>query len=275
MTEQRTVTRRGRPRKTDRDLGDGKSIVVALDRGLRALIFLADSGGATLTEISLNTNTPVATTHRILATLRQRGMAQYDDATGKWTIGPQAYRVGATYRESHNLLEVALPVLQAISKETGETSNLAIEDNGELVYLIQVESENPIRASMKNGAANHLNTSGVGKVILAYMPKSRLHHILQSTHLARQTPNSITERTDFIAELARIRQQGWGLDNEERFAGMRCVAAPVFDPAGSIIAGVSISGPSARFPDEALKDLSQCVIRAAQEITDGLSPSSI
>lgn len=147
---------------------------------------------------------------------------------------------------------------------------MAIEDNGELLYLIQVESDNPIRASLKNGTASNFNTSGVGKVLLANMDKTRLNQILQSTPLVRLTPNSITVRADFNAELSRIRRQGWALDDEERSTGMRCIAAPVFDPTGDIIAGVSISGPSTRFPDKALPDLSRTVIEAAKNITDRL-----
>lgn len=111
MTEQRDVKHRGRPRKSVSNLTDQKSTVVALDRGLRTLIFLAGSGRATLSEISQNTSTPIATTHRILDTLRQRGMAKQDVTTGIWSVGPQAYRVGTSYRESYNLLEMAKPVM--------------------------------------------------------------------------------------------------------------------------------------------------------------------
>lgn len=274
MSKQHTAKRRGRPKNSDGDSGHGQSTILALDRGLRALVFLADSGGATLTEVSRNANTPVATTHRILSTLQQRGMAKLDTASGKWEVGPQAYRVGAAYQDSYNLLEVAGPVMQEMSKETGETSNLAIEDNGELVYLFQVESNNPIRASLKNGATSYFHTSGVGKVIMAHMDEQKLDSILKTQEFVRQTPNSVTSKTAFITELLKIRCQGWAMDDEERFVGMRCIAAPVFDPVGSIIAGVSISGPSSRFPDDLLAGLANTVVLAAKSISQRLSSRS-
>ena len=271
MSEPRKTLRRGRPKAAGLGPDRNKSTVLALDRGLRAMIYLADSGGATLTEISKDTKTPVATCHRILATLQLRGMAKFVEATGRWRVGPQAYLVGQRYRESYDLLRLATPIMQRISKETGETSNLAVEDNGELLYLAQVESDNPIRASIKNGTDNHFNTSGVGKVIMAFMDKPRLNQLLQSLKLVRQTANSITERSDLEAELTLVRQRGWALDNEERFPGLRCIAAPVFDPTGGIVAGISISGPSVRFPDDELPVLAKSVTLAAQEISDRLS----
>jgi len=270
MSENPTVSRRGRPKKADRATGDGKSTVLALDRGLRALIYLADSGGATLTETSQATKIPVATCYRILATLQGRAMTKYVETTGTWEVGPQAYLVGMSYRGNYDLLQIATPIMNRMSKETGETSNLAIEDEGELLYLAQVESDNPVRASIKNGAGNHFNTSGVGKVIMAFMDRTKLTHLLQSKTLARQTEKSISDRSEFLAELALIRRRGWALDDEERFMGMRCIAGPVFDPAGNIIAGVSISGPSTRFPDEKLPEFAGNVTAAAREISDRL-----
>lgn len=274
MSQHRIAPRRGRPKKPNRDPGDGKSTVLALDRGLRALLYIADCDGATLTGISKETDIPVATCHRLLATLGQRGMAKYIEATGEWEVGPQAYRVGLSYRKNDNLLQVATPIMQRMSKETGETSNVAVEDDGELLYLAQVESDNPVRASIKNGAGNHFNTSGVGKVIMAFMDQTKLNHLLQSKPLARQTENSICERSAFIDELVLIKRRGWALDDEERFAGMRCIAGPVFDPSGGIVAGVSISGPSTRFPDQNLSKLADSVTSAAREISDRLKTAA-
>lgn len=274
MPEQSPSRRRGRPRKNDAGPIDGKTTVLALDRGLRALVFLAESGGASLTDISRNVETPVATMHRILATLRQRGMAGYDADSGIWSVGPQAYRVGAAYRQSHNLLEIASQVMERMSKETGETSNLAIEDEGNLLYLIQVESDNPIRASIKNGTTAYFHTSGVGKAMMAYMDQARLDRILDSQALVRQTPKTITDADELLGELARVRQRGWALDDEERFLGMRCIAAPVFDQLGQVVAGVSVSGPSSRFSDEAMDDLVQSVVGGARHISDRLRDAS-
>lgn len=273
MIEKKTTTRRGRPKAADRTQDSAGSTVLALDRGLNALIFLADKRRATLTEISRGTNTPVATAHRILTTLQQRGMASLNEKDGNWSVGVQAFRIGNAYEASSNLMAAATPVMEELSQLTGETANLAIEDGGELLYLIQVESNNPIRASLKNGAASYFHTSGVGKALLAHKDATQLDRFLKGRSLVRQTSKSITDHEQLKSELGRIRELGWALDDEERYMGMRCIAAPVYDPLGQAIAGVSISGPSTRFPDDQLQNLAGKVQSAAGRISKALGSS--
>ncbi len=202
-------------------------------------------------------------------------MVVHDADRGKWRIGPQAYRVGCAFEEGSSLLDVAPSVMRALSKETGETVNLATEENGKLLYLMQVESENPIRASFKNGTDAFFHTSGVGKAIMAFMEEAVLDKFLVPLTLVRQTSNSITDKQLLKAELRVSRQRGWALDNEERFPGMRCIAAPVFDTLENVIAGVSISGPTNRFPDNKLERLAASVVKAANEITERLRNTSV
>jgi IclR family transcriptional regulator, acetate operon repressor len=273
MTEKQATIRRGRPKRTERDPDTAGPTILALDRGLNALIFLADNRNATLTEISRGTNTPVATAHRILTTLQQRGMVLFNEKEGNWTVGAQAFRVGNAYQAGSNLMAAATPVMEELSQLTGETANLAIEDSGELLYLIQVESNNPIRASLKNGAASYFHTSGVGKALLAYKDKTQLERFLKGRSLVRQTSKSITDHDLLKSELIRIKEMGWALDDEERYMGMRCIAAPVYDPLGQAMAGVSISGPSTRFPDDQLQNLASKVQNAAGRISKSLESS--
>lgn len=270
MTEQIAASRRGRPRLPSKQDKSGSSPVLALDRGIRVLIYLAESKAATLAEIAKDTAIPAATAHRILSTLQHRGMVAHDTDYGKWRIGPQAYRIGNAFEEGSNLLEVAPAVMRKLSKETGETANLAVEDGGKLLYLVQVESENPIRASIKNGTDAYFHTSGVGKVIMAFMDEDEIDGFLSPLSLISQTSNSITDRRHLKAELGKSRQRGWALDDEERFPGMRCIAAPVFDSLENVVAGVSISGPITRFPDTKLDALARSVVRAANEISKRL-----
>ncbi|WP_170486364.1 IclR family transcriptional regulator [Ruegeria sp. THAF57] len=270
MNEHKTANRRGRPRLKSNEENIGAPPVGALDRGIRVLIYIADTRSTTLAEISKVTQIPPATAHRLLTTLQQRGMVTHDVEQGKWRIGPQAYRIGSTFEEGSNLLEVAPPVMRVLSEETGETANLAIEEGGQLLYLTQVESDNPIRASFKNGTAAFFHTSGVGKAIMAFMDKDELESILTPLTLVSQTPNSITDIKELQEELRKSRHRGWTLDDEERFPGMRCIAAPVFDSLGKVVAGVSISGPITRFPDSKLETLAASVVKAATDISERL-----
>ncbi|CUH42669.1 IclR family transcriptional regulator [Ruegeria atlantica] len=274
MNETKKPLRRGRPRLKANEEKAEVSLVVALDRGIQVLICLADRRCATLAELAKITAIPAATAHRLLTTLQQRGMVIHDAEKGKWRIGPQSYRIGSTFEEGSNLLEVAPAVMRLLSEETGETANLAVEEGGLLLFLVQVESENPIRASFKNGTAAHFHTSGVGKAIMAFMNEAALESFLTPQILVQQTPNSITDAQELKAELCKTRERGWALDDEERFLGMRCIAAPIFDSLGKVVAGVSVSGPIARFPDHKLEGLATLVVKAAATISDKLTHSS-
>ncbi|WP_170607582.1 IclR family transcriptional regulator [Ruegeria arenilitoris] len=275
MNEHSSTTRRGRPRLKGNEVKSVNSPVVALDRGIRVLVFLADAKAATPAEIVKATEIPAPTVHRILNTLRQRGMVALDEEQGKWRIGPQSYRIGSTFEEGSSLLEAAPSVMRTLAKETGETANLAVQESGKLLYLIQIESENPIRASIKNGMAAYFHTSGVGKAIMAFMEEAELEELMAQLTLVRQTSNSIHDTQHLKAELLKSRQRGWALDDEERFLGMRCIAAPVFDSLENVVAGVSISGPITRFPDSKLEVLAGSVIEAANKISERLGNTSL
>lgn len=273
MTEQTPAARRGRPRRKPPMETTDVSPVMALDRGLRIFSCLADMRRASLSAISSETGIPAPTVHRALATLQNRGLVSQDGTDGKWRIGPQAYRIGNAFEPGSNLLEIAPPIMRALAAETGETANLAIENGGALLYLVQVESDNPIRASIKNGTTTRFHTSGVGKIIMAHMDAGRLETLLRKSKLEAQTPKSITDVAQLKHELQRCRAQGWAIDDEERFLGMRCIAAPIFDVLGRVIAGLSISGPTTRFPDDQLEAMAARVTRAAAQISNGLQQS--
>lgn len=261
--------RRGRPRKSAPD-ADGGAIVQALDRGLRALAILAESNGATLSQIAERTNTPAASVHRVLATLQARGMAEYSQPAGKWFVGPQAFRIGNAYLDRSNMVETAKPILERLAERSGETVNLAVEEDGSLVYIFQVESRNPIRAILKTGAMGDLHSSGIGKVLMAHMEDRQVARILDRRGLPRHTVHTITTLEGLRAEFATIRRRGWAMDNEERFIGMRCVAAPVFNSLGQVAAGISVSGPTPRFGDDRIAGFAAAVVQAAQVISEQL-----
>ncbi|MCA0873411.1 IclR family transcriptional regulator [Seohaeicola saemankumensis] len=269
-TEPKPKRRRGRPRKSETPTDKTEAPVLALDRGLRALTYLAESRGATLADIADNTRTPVATTYRILKTLQARGMAEYSELTGRWVVGSHAFHVGNAYLDRSNIVEIARATLGALAASTGETVNLAVEEDGNLVYVFQVESNNPVRAIIKNGETCYLHSSGIGKALMAYMDGFKVDQILTARGLPKHTHKTITSRDALRAEFESIRQQGWAIDDEERFIGMRCVAAPLFNSFGNAIAGISISGPTARFSDGEISAFSMAVTNSARLISEKL-----
>ncbi len=266
MMEPETQKRsRGRPRSLPSDTKANK--VQALDRGLLLLRALAKEGSATLTDIALQLGLPASSAHRILATLQKHAFVDFDNASQEWAIGIEAFRIGSSYLARTNLVEAAQKIMRPLMEETGETANLAIPDNGDVVFISQVETAKPIRAFFRPGTRSHMHASGTGKALLADLPQKDLEKILQNKGLPEFTPKTLTSPAALFADLEEIRRRGWSFDDEERYSGMRCVAAAIYNSFGEAIAGVSVSGPTVRFQDDTIAELGPKVRRAADEVT--------
>lgn len=267
MTE--TVKRpRGRPRKHPSEADN--SPVQALDRGLNILKLLATERDASLSDLAMRAGVPTSTAHRLLTTLQSHRFAEFDTANQHWMIGVEAYRIGSGFLNRINLVEAAQPFMQALVRETGETANLAIVDEGEVVFVRQIESPNPIRAFFRPGTRSQMHASGAGKALLAHCTRDDVEAILQKHGLQKFTNKTITKPAELFNELDDIRSRGWSFDDQERYLGMSCVAAPVFGPTETPLAAISISGPSARFSDQSLAEFSLVIRKSAQVLTQAL-----
>jgi len=256
---------RGRPRS--RDAGGAPEPIKALDRGIALLRLLAVEERATLTNIALEAELTPSSAYRILVTLQGHGLVEFDEASQEWSVGLEAFRIGTSYLARRGLLDVARPVMAELMRSSGETANLAIADTDEVVFVAQIESRHPVRAFHGPGSRGHLHSSGIGKALLAELAPDEVVARLSAKGLPRFTDRTLTDPAALADDLALTRARGWSLDDEERHAGMRCIAAVIFDAGGVAIAGVSISGPTARFADDALAALGTRVRSAADEIT--------
>ena len=240
--------------------------VRALTRALTLLRLLAaNSEGMSLTELSDAAGLPPSTTHRLLTTLEAERFVRADSHGGLWRIGVAAFFVGSAFARSRDKLTLTRPYLRRLMELTGETANLFVETDGEAVCIGQIESRHAMRAITGVGGRVQLHSSGAGKALLAFMDAERRRHLLATIDLPRETRSTITQASLLEAELARIRQRGFAIDDEEHALGLRCVAAPLFDELGHAVAAISVSGPSARVPRSRLPALGRLVSRVAEE----------
>lgn len=256
---------RGRPRGSG-----GKApatAVQALDRALRLLEILAGGDGMTLTALASASGLAASTVHRLLATLAAHGFVELEDRDQTWTIGVEAFRVGQAFHRRFEVATMGRPIMRELMEATGETANIGIFEGGEVVFISQVESAEPIRAYFRSGERRHAHASGIGKALLAAMTRDRVERLVRDKGLPRFTDATITEPERLFADLAVIRRRGWSLDDEERSRGMRCIAAAIYDENGEAIAGLSISGPSGRLEPDRVDHLGPLVRRAADAIT--------
>lgn len=259
---------RGRPRSGFTDTSG--ATMQALDRALAVLTHLARSEAQTLSDIAETLNIPAPTTHRILSTLQGRGYAQLDEFSQRWTVGIEAYRTGAAYLKRTNLLDVSRPVMRRLMEATGETANLAVRDGTEVVFVGQVETLNPIRAFFHPGTRTAMHASGTGKAILAAFDPALRDRLLDQATLTAFTGRTLSHRPLLEDDLVKTRARGWSFDREERYIGMSCIGAAIYDARGEVAGGVSISGPSARFTDDRIATFGAAVAAAAREISAGI-----
>jgi len=256
---------RGRPRSQFAETPS--SMVKALDRGLQVLRVLSQNGAMTLSDIAGLLKFPVSTAHRLLSTLNEHGFVEFNSETQEWSVGIEAFRIGSTYLVRTNLVEASRTALRSLMDETGETANLAIMDDGDVVFVSQIESHYPIRAFFRSGTRGHMHSSGIGKALLANMPEKEAEKIFKTKGLPPFTDKTLTGTDALFRDLEKTRKRGWSLDDEERYSGMRCVAAPIYNAHGEAIAGISVSGPTVRFSDQTVTDFAAKVMAAAQRVT--------
>jgi IclR family acetate operon transcriptional repressor len=249
--------------------------VQALNRALALLRELASAEGLTLTEIATRQGLAPSSAHRLLTTLAEHGFAEADPEDQTWSIGVEAFRVGQAFQRRNKAFQAARPVMRRLMETTGETANLGIFAGDEVVFVAQVESNDPIRAFFRAGERRAAHASGVGKALLAELPEAALDRLIRDKGLQRFTDKTITDSACLRVELAATRLRGYALDDEERSRGMRCIAAAIFDENGEAVAGISISGPSGRLDQERIAALGPEVAAAATRITraiGGLAP---
>jgi IclR family transcriptional regulator, acetate operon repressor len=231
----------GRSKRT----GDG---VQSVERALELLEALAEPGEARgVSELARASGLPVATIHRLLATMVARGYVRQDTRSHKYTLGSHLIRLGEA--AARDFAQFARPYLAELMEASGETANLAMFEDGHIAYVAQVPSRHHrVRMFTEVGRRVHPHTSGVGKVVLAFRPRAEVEALLARTGLPKRTPRTITDPARFLGELDKVASQGYATDTGEEEVGVRCLAVPVFG-VGSSVAAMSVSAPEGRLQD--------------------------
>lgn len=242
--------------------------VQSVVRAVSILDALADSGGELqMQEISRQTKLHISTVFRLVETLEKCKLVERNRDTGRYRIGLKVLTWGSHVREGTDLRREAAPFLEELNENTRETVHLTVRDGDAAVYVHKIDSPIPLRIYSEIGRRAPLHCTGVGKVLLAAMSEQEREAWLERNPLTRHTPATITDRTKLEKELTRIRELGYALDREEHEHHVRCVAAPVLDHTGSIIAAISITVPSVRMSSERLPTLIRQVKDTAKKIS--------
>ncbi|EFL89281.1 HTH-type transcriptional repressor AllR [Ahrensia sp. R2A130] len=261
--------KRGRPRLFEGR--DEDKVVRALDKGLVVLRVISESDGLSLSEIAETSEVSAPTAYRSLITMQMHGLVAFDDHTQLWRIDVEAFRVGSAFLSNSAVSEQARPVMQRLMESTGETSNLGILSDREVVFLSQAETHEPIRAFFRPGTRSPVHTSGIGKALLAFRPREEAQRLAEQLDMKPFTDNTICSADDLMKAVDEMVAQGFAVDDEERTLGMRCVAAPIFNSFGEAVAAISTSGPSVRVTKDRVLALGKQVRAAADEISRNIA----
>jgi IclR family acetate operon transcriptional repressor len=224
--------------------------------------------GLLLSELVQRLMLPHTSALRIVATLCDAGFLQRSG--NRYTLGTGLIPLGQQALARLDIRSVARPVLKQLSKETGETAHLAILAGNHSLLVEVCQSPAPIRVGAPSGTLADLHCSATGKVLLASLPDDRLESLLGTKPLPVKTRKTLTTLTQLRTELVRVRKQGYAVDEEEFFEGIRCLAAPVRNSAGEVVASVGITGATTRLTSTRIPVVARQVRAGAEALSAGL-----
>jgi DNA-binding IclR family transcriptional regulator len=229
--------------------GEKYYFVTSLAKGLRVLELMAAQGELSASKMAAHLNTSRAVSHRFLSTLRDLGYVE-KTPQGRFNLTFKVLELGMRKLESFEIRHTAHPFMQEIALAFGETVNLGHWDGDAIVHLNKINSTEILRLDVGMGARAPAYCTGLGKAVLAFLPAGEFNDYLQSVELVPISPKTITHPERLKAEIEKIRQRGYAVDDEELSLGLRCVGAPVFDYSGRPAYALSVSGPIQRMTEE-------------------------
>ncbi len=240
--------------------------IQSLARGLKILEFLSQAqDGVSITELAERLGVDKGSASRLVATLASYGYAEKDERTRRYHLGSQVVSLSRSVLTRLPLREAAKPFLRELMERTGECAHLAVAAQGQVLYIDQVESPATLRVNAEVGTLNPLHCTALGKALLAF------GDLQPQDDLQAFTVNTLTDPARLRKNLEQVRAQGYSVDDEEFDPGVRCIAVPVWDFRGKVVASMGISGPATRVTSERLTALAAIVLEVGKSLSERLS----
>ncbi len=219
-----------------------------------------------LQEITARTGISKSSVFRILYTLEHLGYVGKNSETRKYHLGLRILEIAHRARATRNVVQLARPYMRELQNQFLETVNLAVFQNNDIHYVDILESSQAFRMTGEVGSRAPFHATAVGKSIAAFLPEGALKALLAGKRLPRFTRNTVTTQAAFLKMLAKVRQQGYGVDNEETERGAFCVGVPIFNGGDQATHSISVSGPVHRVRTQA-----KAIIRELLRVSAGIS----
>jgi len=248
--------------------GEGRADALkSLRKAIRVLeCFSLQEPRLSLSEIARRAKLPLSTAHRILATLREAGVVEQEGERDLYRLGLKLLELGSMVLANMEVHREALPIIEGLARESGETVHLGVFDGFGVVSIEKMDSPHGLASQITVGRSAPAYCTAVGKALLAFQPEAVLEHICQQG-LTGYTRRTLTDPARLRKELEKVRTGGYAVDDEEHHSGVRCVAAPIRNHSGNVVASLSISGPAVRISKEAIPSLAQRVREVAGKLS--------
>lgn len=248
-------------------------LVPAVTRALDVLeLFLDCEGTLSAPEITRKLQLPRTTVHELVTTLTARSyLEQPPDQPGRYRLGVRGYQLGSRYAEQLDLAAEGQQVARSVADTCGETVHVAILEGRDVIYIAKVDSTHAVRMVSAAGRRLPAHCTSVGKMLLASLPDEELEaRLADGGPLVAMTDQSITSPRELGKALAEIRERGVAVEQQESNPDVSCVAAPVRDSGGKVVAALSISVPTVRWSEERRSELEGLAVKGAAELSGRL-----
>ncbi|MFJ2738737.1 IclR family transcriptional regulator [Streptomyces sp. NPDC087440] len=243
--------------------------VPAVTRALDILeLFLEGDGALSAPDITRKLGLPRTTVHELVTTLAARNyLVTVPEQPGRYRLGVRTYQLGSRYAEQLDLAAEGQRVAREVAETCDETVHVAVLEDTDVIYIAKVDSTHAVRMVSAAGRKLPAHCTSVGKMLLASLPEPELRARLEGRELVGMTPHSITDPEALQQALADIRARGLATEHRESNPDVSCVAAPVRDSAGRVVAALSVSVPMIRWTEERGAELAELAAKGAADLS--------
>lgn len=246
--------------------------VGSLEKGLRVLELVAAEGPLSVSEVAVHLGMQRSASHRLLRTLLDCGYVAQDEGS-RYGLSLRLFELGNRNEGISEIRRAAAPYMLQLAEMFGETVNLGMWEDWSVVHIDKVESKEVLRSDSPVGERVSPHCIALGKAILAFRPPEEQERFLASAPFESKSPNTLITRESMEAELARVREEGVAIDNEELSIGLCCVAAPIFVHGPQARFAMSVSGPSLRLTEGVRGEIREAIKRVARTLSAELGGS--
>ena len=251
---------------------DNRYFIEALHRGLRILeVFSEERPTLTLAEIVEAVGLDKSTAFRFAYTLQTLGYLERDPESKRYRPGLKILKLGFTALNSLDIAQLARPYLKELSEKTDVTTNMALRDGAEIVYVVRISPKPMVHINLHVGSRLPVHCTSMGKALVAGLAREKVRALLGEGPYEALTPRTLTSLDELMAELDQVNRKGYAVSDEELTLGARSLAAPIREKDGKAIAAINVSVSSARLSRWEMEDrFAGPLVKTAEGISEAL-----